>query len=276
MKRISTFFVAASSMVAVLHGCGSSDSGNTADGGAGSDSATFDSPVSHRDSAPVGDDAGGGDDSSPATGCPTPGDVSTWTPPALKPPKTPSQSCTAQEIMDYDTNCLAMGSSGSTCTPYMAAHKACSTCLQSKSTDPNWGPLVVFTGVININVSGCLALVEGATSTCAQAVQNYVLCIHTACDGVCPVNSQASFALWKQCETTALAQGCATYGNASNCVSTDDAGSICSVSGGIDAAFLSIAPLFCGGAQSGEGGTGEAGPTEAGPAEGGTDAPTGG
>jgi hypothetical protein len=271
MKRIVTFVAAVTSAAAFGYGCSSSDNGSASDAGA-SEAAAIDSPVSHRDSSPITTDDAGGDDGPAATTCPTPADVSSWPAPALHTPKTSTSACTAKDIADYDAACLNTATrTMADCTAFGSSRATCQACIESTSTDTTWGPLVAFSGVVNINLGGCLALVDPQSASCGRKVQDYDECVHAACDGVCPVTSTATFALWEQCQMTATAQGCGMYSTAAQCIGLDDAGTICSAAGGFDAAFLAIAPLFCGGAS--EAGTTEAGPpVEAGATEAGPDA----
>jgi hypothetical protein len=274
MKRVITFLAAVTSAGAIGYGCGSSQNGSASSDAGASDAPTADSPVLHHDAGLVTGDDAGGDDGPAAMGCPTPADVSSWMPPAFHAPKTSSSACTAKDIADYDTACLNnMTRTSADCTAFTMAHPSCVSCLESKSTDTTWGPIVTFSGVINVNLAGCLALLDPAGASCAQKVQEYDECVHTACDGVCAVTSPQTFALWKQCRDTATAQACNPYEQAASCISTDDAGTLCNPPGGFDAAFLAVAPIFCGGGT--EAGTAEAGPAEGGtgPAEAGADAP---
>jgi hypothetical protein len=276
MKRVMTFLAAATFAAPIGYGCGSSDNGGAADAG-GADAPTMDSPVSHRDSSPItsGDDGGG--DGPVATGCPAPADISSWMAPALHPAKTSPSACTAQDLSDYDGACLNNATrTQAACTAFATSRATCLACLESKYTDMTWGPLVSYSGVVNLNLGGCVAIVDPAGAACAQKVQDYDQCVHTACDGVCPVNSPAAFQLWQQCQTIASQQACGMYSTAANCLANDTAAAVCNNAGGFDAAFMAVAPLFCGGASEGgapEAGTSEAGTPEGGPAEAGPDAP---
>jgi hypothetical protein len=263
MNRFSSLLAAlaaAGCTSALLIGCSSDNSSSSTDGG-----DTTDAPTIHRDSG-ISDD--GGDDSS-ATGCPTPGDLSTWTPPPLKPTKGLAGACTADEIAGYDNACLATGASQGTCAAFATAHKTCNTCLVSKSTDPQWGALVAFAGVWSINLGGCMSVVA-PTDTCAKSIQDVDFCDHTACDGVCVVTDDPSFTQWKTCQANAEAQGCLQYATAANCFNSDDAGTTCTSGEVFDAGtpfentFRNVATILCGG---GDGGAGDAGSTDAGPGE---------
>jgi hypothetical protein len=222
--------------------------------------------------ATTGDDSSSGDDSSAST-CPTPADVSTWTPPAYKHAKSSLTACNAADLTGYDTACLAAGHTSAGCTAFQTAHAACTSCLNSKSTDSTWGAIVAWAGVININLAGCLELTDPNSAQCAQAVEVGDECLHQACDAVCPVKDQASFTQWQACQQAAAQQGCGTYEQAAACLQTDDAAaaSVCNPSSGtsFDQLFLSVAPIFCGGGAPGDGGGGD------GASEAATDAPPG-
>jgi hypothetical protein len=271
MKRILSFWAAAISTSAMVYGCSSDSNGNGGnatpnDGGGGTDA-----PVMHHDGGPLpldssspGDDSSPSDDSSVPGMCPVPGDLSMWTPPAQKMPKTNPTACSAKDLADYDAACWNNTTRAqAACTAFGNAHPACVACLESMSTDSTWGPIVQFSGVANVNVAGCLALTDPG-STCGKNVQDYELCVHTACDAVCPVTDTASFNAWKMCESTVTTQACATYNTKANCIGTEDAGAACSAGTDFDTTLLAIAPLFCGGFPV-DGGAAEAGPGEAGP-----------
>ncbi|HEY5240167.1 MAG TPA: hypothetical protein VIJ22_01825, partial [Polyangiaceae bacterium] len=155
MKRITTLVAASLCGGALVYGC-SSSSGNHAGAGGdgGSDGSTAD--VSHKEAAPQGDDSG--DDSSGST-CPVPADLSSWKPPAYVPAKTVPGACAPGDIAGYDAACISTSTmSQSACMAFQTAHAACNACINSKSTDSSWGPLVSYGGVANINLGGCLQL----------------------------------------------------------------------------------------------------------------------
>ena len=228
---------------------------------------------------PPADDFDSGNDGSTST-CPTPANISLWKPPAFIPPKTSPGACRASDFSDYDTSCFGTSTSApAACTAFQTAHPACVACLNSSSTDATWGPLVNWSGVVNVNVGGCLQLVAPSEAACALAVETSEECPHVACDAVCPVtpSNPSSFTEWQQCATEASADACVPFITPSNCLANDEAAAstVCDAGANVtfDELFLQIAPNLCGSGDAGEGGPEEGGPEEGGPEEGGeTDA----
>jgi hypothetical protein len=233
---------------------GNGSDGNGPDGTDGVDLADGETEAaSHEpgDSADEGDGgeaSGAGDagDAVPRPLCPAPLDVTGWTTPALKPRKT-SSACSAQEIIDYDSNCLnPTTTSVAACDAFSAAHNGCAACLNSRDNDPTWGPLVAFS-VLDINLGGCVLALDPSSAACAQSAQDDQVCVHLACDYQCPITDEPSYDRWTQCIDNARAQPCRAHSDAAKCVASLDAGAICTPTADMDTAFLAIAPLFCGG-----------------------------
>jgi len=256
----------------VVYGCGGGSSG-TSPSDAGSDGSLADGPKVHEASGPYDSSGSGGDDSSAAT-CPTPDDVSKWTPPAYVKAKHQATACTAKALSDFDTACINTGSSSTAaCNTFKTSEAGCYACLVSQSTDATWGPLVIDNGSYNINGGGCVELVDPNSQACAAAQQTFEQCTHAACDKACPVKDQSTFTLYQQCAMTADSQGCSSYSNAANnCLATEGASAVVATCTGpqtFELLFLQIAPVFCGGAS--DGGAPEGGAVEGG-AEAGADA----
>jgi hypothetical protein len=275
MKRFVVLLSAITCIGALAYGCSGGSSG-TSPSDAGSDGAQADGPKVHEASGPY-DSAGSGGDDSSASSCPTPADVSKWTPPAYVKATNKPTACTAKAIADFDAACInATTKSTTACTTYKTSEAGCYGCLVSQSTDATWGPLVVDNGSYNINGGGCVELVDG-NQACATAQQTFEQCTHAACDKVCPVTDSASFTNYETCASTADNAGCSSYGTAAqSCLMADDASlTACTGPQSFEPLFLQIAPVFCGGAGEGgapEGGAGEGGAAEGGAAEGGSDA----
>jgi hypothetical protein len=244
-----------------FYGCSSSNGGAPAD--AGTD-VTADAPPHHEASGPY--DSGTYESGGPT--CPTPADISTWTPPAYKHAKHDLTACTAQNLADFDTNCVnASTKSTSACKTWETANATCTACLVSLSTDSTWGPLYKDNGSYQLNIGGCLELTDPSGATCASAQEAAELCGHAACDGPCPVTDQASFTAWQQCLQTADADACGQYVTpANNCLSAETAAAaqVCvpSQSSTFESVLLAMAPVFCGGGGS-DGGAGDGGTTDA-------------
>jgi hypothetical protein len=257
MKRVMTLVAASLCGGVVAYGCSSRS--NQADGSdAGPDGSTAD--VVEEETPPAGD--GGGDAS--ASKCPVPANLSSWTPPPYVPAKFAPGACAASDITGYDAACLdASTKTQAGCMAFQTAHAACTSCINSKSTDPSWGPLIAFGQVITFNLGGCLELVAPSETTCALAQEVSAECPHAACDTVCPVppGDPSAFTQWQDCTKTAGAGACAKYQTVANCIKTDPlaVGTLCNPpsTATTDSLFLEIVPVFCGGA---DGGAGDAAP----------------
>jgi hypothetical protein len=266
MNRI--FIPLATPLVGAIafYGCGGSNGGTAPD--AGSDGSIADAPTHHEASGPYDSSSGG--DSSSST-CPTPVDTSSWQPPAYKHAKHVPTACTAQNLADFDKNCVnANTKSTSACSAWETANATCTGCLVSQSTDATWGPLYKDNGAYQLNIGGCLELTDPSSTTCDSSQEAAELCAHAACDSVCPVSDQTSFAAWQQCAQTADADACGQYVTAANnCLSAETAAAaqacVPSQSSTFESLFLAMAPIFCGGG-------GDAGASDGGGTEGGGDA----
>jgi hypothetical protein len=268
MRHFFPFFAASLAIGTVAYGCSSSNGGGGGAADGGTDGATSD-VVGHKDAIGPYDSGGSGDDSS-ASACPTPADVSKFTPPAYKHAKHVPTACTAQNLKDYDTDCLnATSKNQATCTSWKTANATCYGCLVSQETDATWGALVSHNGVLSLNTAGCVELTDPTDTACAPADQGQEACIEAACDTQCPVKDQTSFTNYQACVQTAASQGCGTFISTANTacssVATSAASAVCfpSSSGTFETNFAAIAPIFCGGGSAGDGGAPEGGGTDA-------------
>jgi hypothetical protein len=129
------------------------------------------------------------------------------------------------------------------------------SCILTQAAAPQWGPLVASPNVIEMNVSGCVAIesddLDG--NGCAGALEAARQCKRTACESVCaPVIDMDSFEAEQRCETAAAADTCAAFEEAARCgekiLAAGLPGATCikaSNSGDFDAMFDDIAPIFC-------------------------------
>jgi hypothetical protein len=271
MRRLITFLAATIGGSVIAYGCSSSNNNAGSPGDAGLAEA-----ATHKDATGPYDSSGSGGDDSSATTCPTPADMSSWKPPAYVPAKHQPGACSAQQISDFDKNCLnASSKSTAACDAFRTASATCVSCLVTTTlTDATWGPLVVDNGTYQGNIGGCLELAAPGNASCAQAQQAMERCAHAACDGPCPVTDQASFSAFQQCVNTADQEACSQYVTAANCLTTIDASAaaacIPSQNESFDTLYMALAPFFCGG--TADGGAAEAGAAEGGPEAGSTDA----
>jgi hypothetical protein len=170
--------------------------------------------------------------------------TATWVPPT----GASQGACAAQDLSNLYAACFGASATDDTCNSYQSNNPTCAACVLSASTDSSWGPVVVFGDTTTINQPGCLALVDPAEGTCAQAAQAQTECEHALCDPSCPVSDSASLTAWQQCVAQADDGACAAYGGSTclaSALAADGGGDAC---GGADfaTAFTTVATVFCG------------------------------
>ena len=117
-----------------------------------------------------------------------------------------------------------------------------------------WGPLVNYgdasgNGTVSVNVAGCVELLDPSKlGHRATSVQQADVCQHQACDPVCPVTDETSFANWQACINAASQTSCLSYLMSAACVNSEDAGPAATCVDGPDfeSEFINIATVFCG------------------------------
>ena len=176
--------------------------------------------------------------------CPTPADVSSFTPPAFTPPVVHKGACTSQQIQDLYTACFS--GSSTQCSTFTQANQTCASCVMTTPQSP--GPLVaVSTGIIELNIAGCVAIVTGDSSStsCAARIQANQDCEGAACNAQCPVSDSQSFQDYQKCIQTAEAGGCSKYAQA-ECALDAGASAQCTGFVAFQTGYDYMAPLFCG------------------------------
>jgi hypothetical protein len=162
----------------------------------------------------AGRDGGGGS-------C-APGSVSTFAS-RFHPPTGLSQGkCTEAQTSAF-VDCLNSVPDAATCKTFVqdAANKNCIACADTPATAASYGPLVSGTVTIQINVSGCVALLEPCNRDCAVAVQDVDDCEALACEVNCPVSASdtgAEFQALLRCQTQAGGCGCRSYADKATCL----------------------------------------------------------
>ena len=204
-----------------------------------------------------------------ATPC-APGDASAFAPTFHPPRAKQSGACTSDLIAQF-VKCIddsATSSTPQSCAPFDKATgqaATCLACLQSKASDPQWGPLVDLPNETLLNVPGCLSLVEGDTTGagCGGSLQADEECTRAACVGSCPLGSSdpttATQEVQQQsaCEALANADGgaCTSYAVPASCaglIVEGDAGTPAEAqclglpSQSTDAILTGVATAFCG------------------------------
>jgi len=149
-----------------------------------------------------------------------------------------------------------------TCSAWRTANTACGKCIESNDTDAKWGVLVygsgmfVVNGIVQANYDGCLTL-EGA-SQCANDDFAANSCTKFACEQQCPVTDQPSYNAYSMCVTSASSGVCKMYTSKISASCSGDAGAAIAACKGTSFQdyYNKIAPIFCGGAPSGDAGDG--------------------
>lgn len=141
--------------------------------------------------------------------------VSGYSPTVMGAPIGPtSGDCTAQDISDFDTACIASSATQTTCSAWEGtASKACLGCLVTQQTAAKWGALVCTSTGCNFNVQGCVDLALGTVSqeqqaggsgSCGDAINASYGCQEYAC-GTCATTD------FSNCANSAVANECASY-----------------------------------------------------------------
>ena len=156
--------------------------------------------------------------------CPQPGDVSSFTPPAYKPPITPAALCTSQQVTQYFDDCFGANATQMKCQADITNFAACAKCLESNDMDANWGATVDIGPAANANIPGCVALL-GQTG-CATEIEKAMECENAACEDQCWTNSammDPDFTAYEKCLTNAASSACKTYETAASAACSGDA-----------------------------------------------------
>ncbi len=171
--------------------------------------------------------------------CPTPADVSTFSPPGITPPNDSQNVCTATQISNFYDNCLDPNAPGGACSTWASANATCFGCLYTRQSDPSWGALVDDGTLITVNDVGCADLIEGTADpgSCAYALNAARECYVAACDW-CTDNG------YSDCTTTASKAGCAGYQSDFSNACTG-APAACLSGSDFHSKFLAVAPVFC-------------------------------
>jgi hypothetical protein len=195
--------------------------------------------------------------------CPAPvtmscgmGDVAGFSPTWIPPSGYHQGLCTATEIDDIYDDCLASGATTASCDAEASAAPNCYDCVFSfeSSSPSSYGPIIdTSNGVLEINVAGCIALLEPCNSTCAEEVQGALECENAACETNCPVTGTITLDSFDECEETAAScdpHGCDTFATEANCESeltgAAHPASVCWNQPSFVDYYDSIVPLFCG------------------------------
>ena len=214
-------------------------------------------PCTPLGASPQPDAGSGGADAgmtcpAPGSSACTPANVAGFTPIWRQPTGAHQGACTSTQLTDYFAQCQASAATTTTCSNWRSSNAACDACLETRESAPQYGPIVILdNGTVQINVPGCVALLEPCNVACATAYQAAFMCEAAACEPGCPATSSASwFMSYQACATTADGCGCEKYTAASACVSSLvgplHPASACLSGNNFQEYYAEVAPLFCG------------------------------
>jgi hypothetical protein len=140
-----------------------------------------------------------------------------------------------------------------------AANRVCYECVFTDDAQPEWGPLIVHSGLNTeeTNYAGCAAIVEGKLdgTGCGGHVAADVACDNAACATSCPVDKSGNGLDALDACIAAADQGtCSTYASAAACLLVDSGPlAQCNQLNYVDGltAAQAVANVFCGGGSAG-------------------------
>ncbi len=156
--------------------------------------------------------------------------------------------CTSAQIDGYYAACLDPNTANATtCANFDAA---CTACLSTDETAASYGPLIAKSGFVNINIGGCIELLEPCNHDCAQAYMANDECAEASCSANCPVVDDLSFQDYLGCTSTASQCACSAENARAQCA-TLVSGSMhpaaqCLTATTFEQFFKTVAPIFCG------------------------------
>lgn len=112
-------------------------------------------------------------------------------------------ACSPTQISGYITSCVS--GTQALCDAFRKQNPDCAACAYTSSSDPTWGPVVMYTeqNWIEANVGGCVALGLGETDSTGCG-GSYVLsgeCAIDSCSGCFPITSQDDSKAWLDCRS---------------------------------------------------------------------------
>ncbi len=134
------------------------------------------------------------------------------------PPVPRSSSCTKTQINTFTGNCFTPTDAGQGACSAFEMDSANDTCLQcllgsSSTSGSTFGPVLSTPeGVSELDIGGCIALLDPCQMGCASAVEAQTQCIEYACGG-CATMGQTIF---ESCISTAQTCTCLPQTNALN------------------------------------------------------------
>jgi hypothetical protein len=111
--------------------------------------------------------------------------------------------------------CLGTNGSLLACDTFVndSANAGCVGCIDTPNTASSYGALIDYSGIVYINIGGCVDLVEPCNLPCAKAFEAVSECTATACD---PVLYCTTGPAYSACEQAAQTGTCACDGFAAS------------------------------------------------------------
>jgi hypothetical protein len=166
------------------------------------------------------------------------------------PPHPHTASCVGSDIADMYTACFDPKlQSAQNCSAFEAAHPACTACVMSKNTDPQYGALVSHSFTLRVFQGGCVAdlLKDPSPGGCGARVEDAFQCADYSCRNCAPnVNDPSTFDAYVKCVDQARQTTCAKFQTvADQCVGKGPT-AICT-SQDFATSFKATAAAICGG-----------------------------
>jgi hypothetical protein len=173
--------------------------------------------------------------------------------PVYVPPRATLSVCTTAQIATYTNNCFS-GGDASTCSAFEddSANASCIGCLigPASTTETVWGPILVASDLLELDIGGCIALTDPCQTACGAALEAQLECEQFACQSVCPVTDMASEVAYETCINDSLACTCYPESKAYETCQANLVGSPaakCFPIASFAQGATTLAQIFCGG-----------------------------
>jgi hypothetical protein len=227
-----------------LGGAGCSSSSDSTAALESDDAGVFED-VAANDTGRADASGGAGGDASQAC---VPGDVSDLKPQWKRAAPFYQDACSGAQVELYLASCLGAGDH----TACASIPFKCTECIATPDTADKYGPLIVHSGWVELNVPGCLAnaMNDPTGIKCAASVQAVRTCELQACGPNCPVTSNTTLDAFRACATLVDDGQCKTFVADAMCLEQlpADAGpelTICMTGTSFAERYRAIVPLFC-------------------------------
>jgi hypothetical protein len=118
-------------------------------------------------------------------------------------------ACTPALIAGFIASCISDTSNEAACKAYFADEKGvvCGDCIDSDLGDSMYGAAIQSGGVVQLNIGGCIALVDPCNQACAEANEAALLCGAASCGPSCGLEDSVTNAQLQAFEDCATASG---------------------------------------------------------------------